>query len=152
MNSDTHQENPMIQSDSDLFVGKLLSELTTKPSLTSIFEAQDESAKVGFDFPDIEKVREKVEEELGEMLEAFQERSNDFDHFREELGDCFFALVNMCRHAGIDPEVLARENAAKYLARCEYIERFLTEQGKNWKDLSPSEIGALWKQAKVAGL
>ena len=142
----------MENSKSDFFVDELLDQMGNMSGLNVIFRAQSDSAKVGFDFTDIDLVRNKVIEEVREMLEAFDNRKDDLMHFREELGDCFFALINLCRHIGADPESLARENAVKYLARCKYIEDHLREAGKYWRDLTLDEMYALWKQAKQSGL
>ncbi|MBI4151116.1 hypothetical protein HY492_03250, partial [Candidatus Woesearchaeota archaeon] len=65
----------------------------------------------------IEEVMKKVLEEITELGEAFEDRSQDSAHFREEIGDVFFVLVNLARHAGIDPETLVKENVRKYLKR-----------------------------------
>ncbi len=141
-----------MNNKSDFFAEEVLKRADRISALSLILHAQSDSAQVGFDFANIDLVRGKVEEELEEMLEAFENRDKDFKHFAEELGDCFFALVNLCRHAGIDPESLARQNAIKYLARCRFIEEKLQETKQRWRDLTPQQIYALWKEAKQSGL
>ena len=142
----------MNTDQSDFFADEVIKKADEISALDLILRAQSDSATVGFDFANIDIVREKVEEELREMIEAFRDRDTDFEHFAEELGDCFFALVNLCRHAGIDPESLARQNAIKYLARCKYIEEKLRETEQCWRDLTPQQIYVLWKEAKQSGL
>lgn len=129
-----------------------LSNFNNKPSLTSAFNAQDVCARAGFDFGSIEEVMKKVLEEITELEEAFEDRSRNSAHFREEIGDAFFVLVNLARHAGIDPETLVKENVQKYLNRCGFIEKKLQEEGREWTDLSKDEISKLWKEAKNSGL
>lgn len=136
----------------DLFADSLLQSLEQQPALYSAFQAQAFSADVGFDFANIDLVVGKVKEEHAEVLEAFDRRDADFAHYAEEIGDCFFALVNLCRHSGVDPEGLLKENVRKYLLRCKYIEDQLRQEQKNWADIPLDEIYRRWKEAKKLGL
>ncbi len=86
------------------------------------------------------------------MEEAFEHRSTGFSHFAEELGDCLFAIVNLARWTGLDPEKLLNDNVTKYLKRCSFIEDNLSQAGKQWQDISKDEIYRLWKEAKKSGL
>jgi len=136
----------------DFFSERLLAKLEDTPALSIAYEAQDVSARVGFDFKNIDLVMGKVLEETREVQSAFENRDADFVHFSEEVGDCFFALVNLCRHAGLDPESLVRENSRKYLLRCKFIEDHLRATGRKWADMSLDEIYRSWKEAKMSGL
>jgi tetrapyrrole methylase family protein/MazG family protein len=139
----------MKTKQSEFFVDKLIKLSSKKTALELMYLGQDLSAKVGFDFDNIDIVMEKVKEEFIELNEAFNNKNNDYEHFLEELSDCFFALVNLARHAKAEPEKLAKKNAEKYILRCLYIEKKLKETKKTWTDLTYSEIATLWKEAKL---
>jgi tetrapyrrole methylase family protein / MazG family protein len=119
-----------------------------KHPLELMFTAQDVSAKLGFDFKTIDLAMDKVHEELEEMTEAYKAREENWQHFEEELGDCFFSLINLCRHAKISPKEALKANVKKYLKRCQYIESVLKEKGQEWRDIPLEEIYILWKQYK----
>jgi len=112
------------------------------------FRAQDDTSKVGFDFADIDSVFKKVLEEHEELSDAYLKRHDDWDHFVDEVGDCFFALTNLCRFIGLHPSEVIRRNLSKYLNRCKYIEDHLSESQQNWASLEPKEIKTLWERAK----
>lgn len=150
MNNKQQHTHP--SGEVDFFADRLLEDLNSTSPLRVAYEAQDESAKVGFDFKNIELVMERVADEWREATEAFDNRDQDFAHFRDEVGDCFFALVNLCRHANLDPEELIRENTAKYLKRCQFIEHRLKSEDKIWADLSLEQVYAAWREAKKSGL
>ncbi len=136
----------------EFFSDRLLAALTQSSALAVALEAQEKSADVGFDFKDIGIVMSKVHEEFQEVQAAFETREKDLAHFHEEIGDCFFVLVNLCRHAKVDPEKLLQANVQKYLLRCKYIEDLLMQSGRKWTDMSLEEIYATWKEAKKSGL
>lgn len=133
------------------FSEDLLKNVKKHTALENMYTAQDISADKGFDFSSIEVVMTKVEEEFKELKEAFNNRENDFEHFIEELGDCYFALVNLARHAKRNPERIAEQNVVKYLKRCIEIEKWLKKENKVWEDLNYGQIAALWKKIKANG-
>lgn len=126
--------------------------LRTGSALDATYVAQKCSANVGFDFQSLDLVVDKVREELREVLEAFERREADPGHFAEEIGDCFFVLVNLCRHVGLDPEELLRSNVEKYLERCRFVEAELHRRQKGWRDAPLDMIYQLWREAKEKGL
>lgn len=136
----------------DYFAKSLMHESESMTALRYAYEAQVKSAKVGFDFDSIETVMGKVEEEISETREAFEERDSDKEHFVEEIGDCLFVIVNLCRWAEIDPEEVLKANVHKYLKRSAYVEDKLIDESKEWKDVDISWIYAAWKEAKKSGL
>jgi tetrapyrrole methylase family protein / MazG family protein len=142
----------MIRENSDYFVKYLLTPDRNISALNFALEAQTKSAQVNFDLSDIDSVYKKVLEEYIEMQEAYNERGKNFDHFKEELWDCFFALINLCRWSGLNPEELLSANVKKYLKRCEFIENALLVDKKNWAETNEEDIKKLWKQAKVSWL
>jgi len=103
---------------------------------------------MGFDWPDIAGVFEKVREELGEIEAALA--AGDVPHARRELGDVMFAVVNLGRFLGADPAAeLARTNR-RFLRRFDLLKRYLREEGRRVEDCTLEELDAVWTRAKKA--
>ncbi|RMG56117.1 MAG: nucleoside triphosphate pyrophosphohydrolase [Bacteroidetes bacterium] len=113
------------------------------PSLIKAQRLQEKAAAMGFDFSDAADALSKVEEEWDEL-----EHATDADHQAEEMGDLLFALVNYCRHLGINAEDALARSSQKFQRRFSYLEHAAWDQGKNLSDLSTSEADALWEEAK----
>jgi ATP diphosphatase len=120
-----------------------------QPALTRAMELQRKASTVGFDWNDPRAVLQKIREEADE-IEAALDR-NDRQELAEETGDLLFALVNLARHIGADPETALRGTNAKFERRFAYIERALAEQGRSPRDASLAEMDALWDEAKRVG-
>lgn len=116
--------------------------------LKVMFLAQQRCGEVGFDFTDIDLVFMKVKEEFEELALVYSERDNRREELELEIGDCFFSLVNLCRHLKIDLIDLLHKNINKFIDRCEFIEHNLKDKGIDWNDVSLEEIYKLWKLAK----
>ena len=97
-----------------------------QPALTRAMELQRKASTVGFDWNDPRAVLAKIREEADE-IEAALDR-NDADELAAETGDLLFALVNLARHVGADPETALRSTNAKFERRFAYIERALAAQ------------------------
>jgi len=121
------------------------------PGLTRAVKLQACAARVGFDWPSLEPVLDKVEEELGELRQAVAE-GKDREHMAEELGDLLFVLANVARHLKIDPEDAIRQANAKFVRRFNYIERTLEENGEPLAEAGLARMDALWDEAKARGL
>ena len=90
----------------------------------------------------------KLHEEIGEVEVAIASgKSTDIE---DEIGDTFFALVNLARHHGIDPEAASRRTNHKFLTRFAFIEKSLAAQNKSLSDCSIDEMEALWQKAKIS--
>lgn len=109
---------------------------------------QEKAARVGFDWPNVYGILEKLTEELGELAEARRQPQDD-PSVREELGDVFFTLVNLSRALGIDAETATREANEKFYKRFSFMEERATKGGKQLSDLSLDELEELWQLAKV---
>ncbi|MDE2482459.1 MAG: nucleoside triphosphate pyrophosphohydrolase [bacterium] len=109
---------------------------------------QEKAARVGFDWPNVAGVLDKLHEELGELAEARREKQDD-PHVREELGDVFFTLVNLSRALGIDAETAVREANEKFYRRFSFMEERAAADGKALSDLSLDELEELWQLAKT---
>ena len=109
---------------------------------------QEKAARVGFDWPNIGGILDKLREELEELAEA-QRIKQDDPHVREELGDVFFTIVNLSRALGIDAETAMREANEKFYRRFAYMEERAAAEGKSLSDLSLDELEELWQLAKT---
>ncbi len=117
-----------------------------QPALWRAMELQRKASGVGFDWNDPRAVLHKIREEADE-IEAALDRGNA-DELAEETGDLLFALVNLARHVGADPEMALRGTNAKFERRFAYIERALSAQRRSLQSASLEEMDALWDEAK----
>jgi MazG family protein len=115
------------------------------PGLTRAVKLQAKAAKVGFDWPSVENVYDKIAEEVAEFRDAPDEKKP------EEFGDLLFAMANVARHLGIDPEAALRGANAKFERRFAHIEARLGEMGKEPGDSDLAEMDGLWDEAKRLG-
>ncbi|OIP88016.1 MAG: nucleoside triphosphate pyrophosphohydrolase [Rhodobacterales bacterium CG2_30_65_12] len=117
------------------------------PALLRAYKLQKRAARVGFDWPDIAPVLDKVVEEAREVAEARAELSQDA--VTEEVGDLLFVLANLARHLGVEPEAALRRANAKFIRRFEAIEAMLAARGKRPEGSSLDEMDALWEAVKA---
>jgi MazG family protein len=113
------------------------------PGLAASQEMQERAANLGYDWPTVEDVLKKVDEELAELLaaESTAERA-------EELGDLLMVLVNVGRRYGIQAEAALREANAKFRRRFREVERLAAERGVALRDLDFAGLDELWDAAK----
>jgi nucleoside triphosphate diphosphatase len=116
------------------------------PGLTRAVKLQAKAAKVGFDWPHVDFVYDKLAEEVVELKDAPETKRG------EELGDLLFVMANLARHYGIDPEAALRGANAKFERRFGFIEDHLRADGKSPGQSDLEEMDKLWDQAKAAGL
>ena len=117
------------------------------PGLSRAAKLQKKAAKVGFDWPDVGGVLEKLREECGELEEAVA--GGDAAHAAEELGDVLFSAVNAARKLGLDPEVLMTAANAKFETRFTAMEQALAADGVTL-EAAPLEImEAAWQSVKT---
>jgi nucleoside triphosphate diphosphatase len=117
-----------------------------QPALARAMELQRKASQVGFDWNDPRAVLHKIHEEADE-IEAALDRG-DKEQLAEETGDLLFALVNLARHVGADPDLALRGTNAKFERRFAYIERALASQERSLEGASLAEMDALWNEAK----
>jgi nucleoside triphosphate diphosphatase len=126
----------------------LLSDLKAgQPALARAMALQRKASTVGFDWNDPHAVLRKIREEADE-IEAALERG-DASELESETGDLLFAVVNMARHVGVDPEMALRGTNAKFERRFGYIERALASRGRSLSSASLEEMDSLWNEAKA---
>ncbi len=116
------------------------------PALLRAFKLQKRAARVGFDWPDAEQVIDKIAEEAGELREAARELPAE--KVEEEMGDLLFAMANLARHLGVDPEAALRRANAKFTRRFARIEAALAQAGRKPEEATLEEMDALWERAK----
>ena len=114
------------------------------PALTRAVKLQNRAARVGFDWPEVGQVVDKIAEEARELTQA-----PAAERF-EEYGDLLFVMANLARHLDIDPEAALRAANAKFTRRFAHIEARLAERGKRPQDSDLAEMDALWTEAKRA--
>jgi nucleoside triphosphate diphosphatase len=119
---------------------------TGQPALVRAMELQRKAASVGFDWNDPRAVLQKIREEADEIEAALDK--GDAGELLDETGDLLFALVNLARHAQVDPETALRGTNAKFERRFSYIERALAAEGRTPEQTSLDEMDELWNEAK----
>jgi nucleoside triphosphate diphosphatase len=118
------------------------------PALTRALKLQEKAGKVGFDCNDPLAVLAKIREETDEIAAALA--SGKRRDAAAETGDLLFAVVNLARHLGADPEAALRATNVKFERRFGFIERALAAQGNAPAQSSLAEMDALWNAAKKA--
>ncbi|MDP2087216.1 MAG: nucleoside triphosphate pyrophosphohydrolase [Gemmobacter sp.] len=118
------------------------------PALTRAVKLQSRAARVGFDWPDVAQVVDKVAEEAGELVEARD--SLGPEALTEEFGDLMFVMANLARHLKIDPEAALRQANSKFTRRFAHIEARLAQQGLTPADSTLEAMDALWNEARAA--
>lgn len=113
------------------------------PALIQAQEYQERAARVGFDWLEIDGVLEKIAEEIQEVRQAA-----DQEQLADELGDLFFALVNLSRWKKIDAESALRGTNARFRQRFSHVEAGAKKQARELSSLSLDEMEALWQEAK----
>jgi ATP diphosphatase len=120
------------------------------PALMRAEKLQKRAARVGFDWPEIGMVIDKIAEEAQELAEIRD--SAEHDKIEEEMGDLLFVMANLARHLKVDPETALRRANAKFTRRFAFIEAELSKRGKRPEDSDLAEMDALWDAVKAAGL
>lgn len=109
---------------------------------------QEKASRVGFDWPGVDGILDKLTEELRELADVRRDKQDDA-RVREELGDVFFTLVNLARALGIDAETAMRQANEKFYKRFSFMEERAAAGGKTLSDLSLDELEELWQLAKM---
>ena len=116
------------------------------PALMRALKLQKRAARVGFDWPNISLVLDKIQEEAYELAEARQNMNHV--EVEEEYGDLMFVMVNFGRHLKVDAEAALRAANAKFSRRFRYIEDQLAKQGISPEQSNLDDMESLWNEAK----
>lgn len=120
---------------------------TSLPALTRAQKIQKRSANHGFDWPSVDGVLNKLDEESNELKAAISQ--DDQENIDEELGDLMFTLVNLCRHLNIDAETSLRKATRKFEQRFHHVENTVLSNGQNFSETPLEELDQLWNEAKA---
>lgn len=118
-----------------------------QPAMARALALQAKASTVGFDWNDPRAVLAKIREEADEIESAID--AQDPSEIASETGDLLFAVVNLARHAGADPELALMQANAKFDRRFSYIERTLAARGRSLANSNLVEMDALWDEAKL---
>ncbi len=118
------------------------------PALTAALRMTQKAAGVGFDWTGPGEVLDKVREELAEVVEA--EAGGDRQKCQDEIGDLLFAIVNLARHLGVDPEAAMAGANGKFRRRFEAVEAAFTDRRRGLAEATLQEMEEAWQEAKRA--
>jgi tetrapyrrole methylase family protein/MazG family protein/ATP diphosphatase len=123
------------------------------PALTRAQRIGEKVSRIGFDWENAQGSREKVAEELGELDRAVD--AGDVAAMEEEMGDVFFALVNLARHLSVDAESALRRTIDKFTTRFAHLETRVMEEHGGWGEAGGGErhlplavLDRYWEEAK----
>jgi tetrapyrrole methylase family protein/MazG family protein len=122
------------------------------PNLLRAEEYQKRAAKVGFDWDEVSEAWKKVREEVQELEEEILCPNRDVERIKSELGDLFFALVNISRYYDIQAEEAVYKANQKFHQRFTYIEECIQRANKKFEDYTLEELDSYWDEAKAKGL
>ena len=143
---------------------------TAMPALMEAYKLSSRAAQVGFDWPNVDGLFEKLHEETAELQQGLEEYPAPGprphgrgiagasgqqvpealrQHLEEEVGDLFFVLVNIARYLSLDPESALRKTNRKFKRRFQWIEQQLRDSGRGPQQASMTELESLWQQAKI---
>lgn len=118
----------------------------TLPAITRSMKLQKRAASVGFDWKSITPIFAKVTEELEEV--RVEVDADNSDAIEDEIGDLFFAVINLARHADVDPESALRRSNRKFEQRFRHLESLVQDQQLTLTEMSESQLEHLWGQVK----
>jgi tetrapyrrole methylase family protein/MazG family protein len=117
------------------------------PALMRAYKVQEKASRVGFDWENVDGALEKVYEELNELREVY--KGDDRGKIMEEIGDLFFAMVNVARFLGVNPELALREATNKFIRRFKYVEETSSKMGKKLQEMTLEDMDRLWDEGKI---
>ncbi len=120
---------------------------TGLPALQRAAKIGFRTEKLKFDWENAEQVREKVREEVAELEEALDLKTED--EIRHEMGDVFFSLAQLARHLKMDPEQIGREANRRFELRFNTMMKLREERCLSWEKMSQQEKENLWNEAKA---
>jgi len=118
------------------------------PALAEAEKISNKAAALGFEWPDITGVIEKLHEEATELARARE--SEDHEHIAAEIGDLLFTLVNLARFLKVDSEQALRKTNARFRTRFAHLEEQIAKSGSTFSDTPLARLEELWQEAKRA--
>src|SRR5262249_37025227 len=120
------------------------------PALLRSYHIGTRAASVGFDWPRAGDVLDKIEEEVAELRETV-ERQQDPARAEEEMGDLLFAIANLARKLGIEPETALRKANEKFTRRFTTMEEEIASESRSMAGMSLEELEGAWQRVKDNG-
>jgi MazG family protein len=124
---------------------------STIPALLRAFQLTRKAARIGFDWPNVEGIFDKLHEESAELREVLHKKESDA-RIESELGDILFVAVNLSRFLNVDPEIALHKASAKFTRRFHQMEKIAREQGTTLAEIPRPQLESLWDQSKQAEL
>ncbi len=124
--------------------------LATESANSAMYRArqlQQDAAHFGFDWPGIEPVFDKLEEEIAELRHAFA--AGEKRAIASELGDVLFVCINLARHAGVNAEMALRETNRKFVRRFEYMHAQMAAAGIEMDQRELEQMETFWQESKA---
>jgi MazG family protein len=118
------------------------------PALLRANQIGSRAASVGFDWTKAGDVVDKIEEEVAEVRDAVSRDAPDAAHVEEEIGDLLFAIANLSRKLGVEPETALRKANDKFTRRFTTMETAIAESGRKMLDMNLDELEAEWQRVK----
>jgi nucleoside triphosphate diphosphatase len=148
----------------DAAAGLLDAVSSRMPALMEAQKISSKAAHVGFDWPEINGLFEKLTEETGELREQMEQLPSDslkpdskakipvelHARIEDEIGDLFFVMVNLARRLSVDPESALRRTNRKFRSRFGWLEQKLQERGTSLEDAPLEVMEELWQRAKLS--
>ena len=123
----------------------------TLPSLLRAYEISSRAAAVGFEWARAEDVLDKIEEEVAEVRREVESgATGDLSRAEEEMGDLLFAIANLSRKLGVEPEAALRRATEKFTGRFDTMERNFRSRQQSLTDATLEEMEAEWERVKAA--
>jgi MazG family protein len=119
----------------------------TIPALLEAFQLTRKAARIGFDWPNVEGIFDKLREESAELREVLHKKESDA-RIEGELGDILFVAVNLSRFLNVDPEIALHKASAKFTRRFHEMEKIAREQGTTLSEIPRPQLESLWDQSK----
>ena len=119
----------------------------TIPALLRAFQLTRKAARIGFDWPNVEGIFDKLHEESAELREVLHKKDSP-DRIESELGDILFVAVNLSRFLNVDPEIALHKASAKFTRRFREMEKIAREQGTTLAEIPRPQLESLWDQSK----
>ena len=118
------------------------------PPMQRAVKLQKRAASVGFDWPNISQIIDKMHEEAAELTAELESKPQNKQRLTDEVGDLLFVAVNLARKAGVDPETALISCNKKFEQRFNYIEQELYPKTRSLSDSTLDEMEKLWQEAK----
>jgi len=117
------------------------------PALLEAFQLTRKAARIGFDWPNVEGIFDKLHEESAELREVLHNKEPE-SRIEAELGDILFVAVNLSRFLNVDPEIALHKASAKFTRRFHQMEKIAREQGTTLSEIPRPQLESLWDQSK----